>query len=281
MCRTSCGFPGHPRNNCDWLLSWWAIPQEYNMNISHVVCSKKDKWCKNVLHDCEKDRMRWSVVENEVLLRMKWWRRMLKCIAWLWEGENMMMNDVVSICAMWCDVVRCRGTDAGLTRDWCARCRGTDAEPIAIDYSVDGLFLNNYKWVQLMGFINLNISQLRCCKTWKMLEWVHDVAQWGAWWGHVLGVKTDRKNAITKKCNKRKWMMHDCLTECGVVRHWTRCRSQWSRKKSHRHFQNHIQRVALFALVALVALFELFALVALFELFELFALVALVALSSS
>jgi len=29
----------------------------------------------------------------------------------------MMMNDVVSICAMWCDVVRCRGTDAGLTRD--------------------------------------------------------------------------------------------------------------------------------------------------------------------
>ena len=59
---------------------------------------------------------------------------------------------------MWCDVVRCRGTDAGLMcgmgamgRDvarcgamWCdvVRCRGTDAEPIAIDYSVDGLFLN-------------------------------------------------------------------------------------------------------------------------------------------
>jgi hypothetical protein len=28
----------------------------------------------------------------------------------------MMMNDVVSICAMWCDVVRCRGTDV---RDGC------------------------------------------------------------------------------------------------------------------------------------------------------------------
>jgi len=39
------------------------------------------------------------------------------------------VRDVVRCGAMWCD-------DAGL---------------IAIDYSVNGLILNNYKWVQLMG----------------------------------------------------------------------------------------------------------------------------------
>ncbi len=46
---------------------------------------------------------------------------------------------------------------------------------------------------QLMGYssinnecdeYNLNISQLRCCKTWKMLEWVHDGCMMGAWWVH-------------------------------------------------------------------------------------------------
>jgi hypothetical protein len=56
----------------------------------------------------------------------------------------MIMNDVVRdvaglMCAMWCDVVRCGAM-------WC-----DDAGLIAIDYSVNGLILNNYKWVQLMG----------------------------------------------------------------------------------------------------------------------------------
>ena len=101
-------------------------------------CSDEEE-CWNALHDCEKERI--------------WWWMMwcddagLMCAMGAgWRGTD--VRDVVRCGAMWCD-------DAGL---------------IAIDYSVNGLILNNYKWVQLMGWINLNISQLRCCKTWKMLE---------------------------------------------------------------------------------------------------------------
>ena len=169
------------------------------MNISQMECSKNDKWWKNVLHACEKDLLRWCVLllTCVVVVVMKKNVEMHCMIVRRREYDDEWCG---AMTRDWC--AGCRGTDAGLMcAMWCddaglmcgmgagcrgmgAGCRGTDVRDvvrcgamwcddaglIAIDYSVNGLILNNYKWVQLMGWINLNISQLRCCKTWKMLE---------------------------------------------------------------------------------------------------------------